>query len=132
MNSLAPSLFRQPHVSHGEITLCQVLLGDLEVMADIGAFAAEHGVLQPLNIHVTLTIAPPTADDLAETFDYNQIRAHALELAGQRISLIETFAQRLARACLDAPMVTEAEVRIDKPRAVPGCMAGTRVVLGKA
>jgi dihydroneopterin aldolase len=132
MNSLAPSLVRHPQVRRGQTALCQVLLGDLEVMADIGAFAAEHGVLQPLRIHVVLTVIPPGADNMDETFDYNQIRDHARALAGQRISLIETFAQRLARRCLDAAMVVEAEVRIDKPRAVPGCMAGTRVVLGKA
>lgn len=131
MNSLAPSLFRHPQARQGERALCQVLLGDLEVMADIGAFAAEHGVLQPLRIHVVLTVTPPRTDDLGETFDYNQIRDHALALAGQRISLIESFAQRLARRCLEATMVVEAEVRIDKPRAVPGCMAGTRVVLSK-
>jgi dihydroneopterin aldolase len=131
MTNLVPHLFRQPRARHDETALCQVLLNDLEVMADIGAFAAEHGVFQPLNIHVALTIMPPGSDDLGETFDYNRVRDHALALAAQHISLIETFAQRLAGMCLDAAMVIAAEVRIDKPRAVPGCMAGTRVVLSK-
>jgi dihydroneopterin aldolase len=135
MTKLAPLALwqdaRLPMQAGPHITECQVLLGDLEVMADIGAYAAEHGVLQPLVIHVTLMLVPPTDDDLAQTFNYAVIREYALALARQRISLIETFAHRLASLCLDSDMVTEAEVRIDKPRAIPGAMAGTRVRLRK-
>jgi dihydroneopterin aldolase len=110
---------------------CEVMLHDLHVMADIGAYAAEHGVLQPLILHVTLTVTPPGSDDLGDTFNYADIGDYARHLAGQRIGLIETFAQRLARKCLETDVVIEAEVRIDKPRAVPGAMAGTRVLLRK-
>ena len=110
---------------------CQVLLGDLEVMADIGALASEHGVPQPLRICVTVDVVPPPADNLAQAFDYSLIAVFAHELAAGRIALIETFAQRLAQKCLAYDMVLGAEVRIDKPRAVPGCLAGTRVRLSK-
>jgi 7,8-dihydroneopterin aldolase/epimerase/oxygenase len=110
---------------------CQVMLNDIEVMADIGALAVELGVPQPLRIHVSLTVVPPSADDLTQTFDYSNIRVFAQELAAQRIVLIETFAQRLAQMCLADDVVLDAEVRIDKPKAVPGCLAGTRVKLGK-
>lgn len=110
---------------------CHVLLNEITVMADIGAFAAEMGVLQPLTIHVALAVVPPVEDDLRQAFDYNAIRAYAQDLAGRRISLIETFAQRLAGLCLRSDLVIEAVVRIDKPRAVPGCLAGTRVCLRK-
>jgi 7,8-dihydroneopterin aldolase/epimerase/oxygenase len=112
--------------------VCQVLLNNIEVMADIGALAIELGVLQPLLIHVALTVVPPTMDDLTHTFDYSNIRKFAKELADQRIVLIETFAQRLAQRCLAFEMVLDAEVRIDKPKAVPGCLAGTRVIMSKA
>lgn len=111
---------------------CQVLLSDIEVMADIGAYSAEHGVPQPLRIHVELSIVPPVDDALAQTFDYALIRAHALELAARRTSLIETFARDLAHKCLACDLVMEAVVRIEKPRAVPGCLAGTRVRLRRA
>lgn len=108
---------------------CEVLLGEIGVMADIGAYAAEHGVLQPLRLHVALSVVPPRDDDLAQTFDYALIRAYADDLAGQRINLIETFALRLARRCLESDLVMAATVRIDKPRAIPDCRAGTRVRL---
>ena len=110
---------------------CQVLLSGIEVVADIGALAAEHGVRQPLRIDVALTLVPPARDDLSQTFDYAVIRTHALELAGQRINLIETFAHRLARMCLACNLVVEAQVQVCKPWAVPGCMAATRVRLGR-
>ncbi|MEE4452126.1 dihydroneopterin aldolase [Novosphingobium resinovorum] len=126
MNGIA-EILRPPGLPVASAVECQVLLDEIEVMADIGAFSAEHGVPQPLRIHVALSIVPPVDDDLSQTFDYSRIHAHALELASQRIALIETFAQRLARMCLACDLVTEAAVRIDKPRAVPGCLAGTRI-----
>jgi dihydroneopterin aldolase len=120
------------YTSTDHVIACQVLLNDIEVMADIGALAIELGVLQPLLIHVALTVVPPTTDDLTQTFDYSIIRRFAEELAAQRIVLIETFAQRLAQRCLAFEVVLDAEVRIDKPKAVPGCLAGTRIRMGKS
>lgn len=108
------------------------MLNEIEVMADIGAYAAEQGVLQPLRIGVALSIIPPASDDLTQTFDYALLIAYARELAAQRISLIETFALRLAEMCLASAIVMEAVVRVDKPLAVPGCLAGTRIKLRKA
>ncbi len=110
---------------------CEVTLDGIEVEADIGAYAREFGRPQPLAIDVTITIVPPSGDDLATTFDYAQIHAFATELAAQRIALIETFAERLARRCLAHPSARAADVRITKPRAVPGCMARVRVRLSR-
>jgi dihydroneopterin aldolase len=110
---------------------CEVRLDNIDVMADIGALAVELGVLQPLRIKVALRITAPKIDHLSQTFDYTNIRTHAIELAGRRIVLIETFAQELARRCLEADIVNEAEIWIEKPKAVPGCMAGTYVRLTK-
>ena len=112
-------------------TSCQVLLDQIEVLADIGAFASEFGVPQPLIIHVAADVIAPSRDELSRAFDYNRIHAFAHELARQRITLIETFAQRLARKCLGFDTVLAVEVRIEKPRAIPGCIAGTRVRLNK-
>ncbi|WP_347558870.1 dihydroneopterin aldolase [Robbsia sp. KACC 23696] len=110
---------------------CEVQLCDIEVMADIGAFESEIGVLQPLRIDVVLRIVPPARDSLAHTFDYSAIQAFASELAIERTVLIETFAMKLAQRCLVDDRVIEAQVRIDKPRAIPGCMAGTRITLSQ-
>lgn len=110
---------------------CQVRVSDIEVMADIGAYESEKGVPQPLLIDVTVSVVPPTKDELSQTFDYTHVRACALELARERISLIETFALRLAQKCLAHDVVLRAEVRIGKPHAVPGCLASTSVTLSK-
>ncbi|WP_051376811.1 dihydroneopterin aldolase [Burkholderia sp. WSM2232] len=111
---------------------CQVILNNIEVMADIGVYEAEMGVPQPLVIDVALSVVPPAMDELSQTFDYTRVRACALGLAAQRIMLIETFAMRLARMCLTHDTVLGAEVRIRKPRAVPGCLACTCVTLSKS
>lgn len=119
-----------PCVEEAEAS-CQVRLNEMEVMADIGVYESEQGMPQPLLIDVAVTVLPPSRDELSHTFDYTRVRAHALELAGQRIALIETFALRLARMCLADDGVLQAEVRIGKPRAVPGCLASTCVTLRK-
>ncbi|MDR5832316.1 dihydroneopterin aldolase [Caballeronia sp. LP006] len=111
---------------------CQVRLNNIEVMADIGVYEAEIGVPQPLLIDVAVDIVPPSKDELSQTFDYTYFRACAIELAAQRILLIETFAMRLAQKCLAHDAVFKAEVRIAKPRAVPGCLAGTCVTLSRS
>lgn len=114
-----------------QIVACEVLLDRIEVMADIGAYASEFGIFQPLQISVRLSIIAPVRDELGQTFDYARILAHARTLATQRTTLIETFAYRLAQLCLESPLVIEAEVQVDKPRAVPGCLAGTRIQMRK-
>ena len=111
---------------------CEVTLDGIEVQADIGAYAREVGRPQPLMIDVTIAIIPPPGDDLATTFDYAEIRAFVLELAGQRIALIETFAERLARRCLAHPAALAVDVRMTKPHAIPGCLARVRVRLAKS
>lgn len=110
---------------------CEVLIEGLEVEADIGALDTERGVPQPLRISVALTVVPPDRDVLTQAFDYREIRSFALALADERIVLVETFAHRLAIACLGDPRVLAAEVRVDKPRAVPNCLAAVRVRLAR-
>lgn len=122
---------REKYLRPLHVAVCEVRLNDIEVMADIGALAVELGVPQPLLLNVTLSVICPLQDKLTETFDYNQIRDFALELAASRIVLIETFARRLAELCLEVDVVQSAEVRIDKPKAVPGCLAGTLVRIEK-
>lgn len=125
---------REPAVDRCDETAaiaCEVMLDGIEVQADIGAYAREFGRPQPLMIDVTIAIVPPSGDALATTFDYAAIRGFALDLAGERIALIETFAERLARRCLAHPAALAVDVRITKPRAVPGCLARTRIRLAK-
>ena len=108
----------------------EVLVREIRVAADIGAYAHEMGRRQALLVSVRLTVVPPASDHLGETIDYNRIVAHALALGEERIALIETFAQRLARACLGHAEVRAAEVVVEKPGALTNGVASTRVVMG--
>jgi dihydroneopterin aldolase len=113
------------------ITACIVALRNLEVLADIGVHHHEIGRPQPLVIHVALAVKAPERDDVSEVFDYGQLRAMAEKLSLERIVLIETFALRLARRCLDHPVVDGVTVKVDKPRGVPGSMASALISLGE-
>jgi dihydroneopterin aldolase len=126
---------REPALERGGEAIgigCEVILDGIEVQAHIGAYAREVGKPQPLVVDVTITIMPPSGDGLAATFDYAQIRGFALELAGEHIVLIETFAERLARRCLAHPAALAVDIRVTKPSAVPGCMARVRTRLAKS
>jgi dihydroneopterin aldolase len=98
-------------------------------MADIGINPDEFGRRQPLAIQAELKVRQVAADRIESTFDYREIVRHAEALAEERIALIETFARRLAEACLQDPSVMMAEIVIDKPAALPNGLAGVRVVL---
>jgi len=118
--------------ANGIVGQCSVMLDNIEVMADIGILAVETGVRQPLLLHVRLDVVPPTDDHIDQTCDYREIHCAAHDLAEQRIALIETFARRLAERCLANERVLVADVRADKPLAVPGCLAAAHVRLSRA
>lgn len=105
---------------------------DLEVLADIGINADELGRRQPLIIHAELRLSAIGEDRIDATFDYREIVGRAEALAAERIALIETFARRLAEACLDDAAVLSVDISIDKPEALPNGLAGVRVSLARA
>ena len=107
-----------------------VRVRDLTVMADIGINPDEFGRRQPLVIQAEIEVREVAADRIESTFDYREVVRRAEALAGERIALIETFARRLAEACLQDPAVTQAEIVVDKPAALSNGLAGVRVVLG--
>jgi dihydroneopterin aldolase len=110
--------------------LSRVMLRDLEVEADIGYYAQEKGVPQPLIVGIALDLDVQRFgdDNLDKTVDYTSLAAHARALGASHIDLIETFAERLAERCLALPHVVRARITIDKPKAVPGAMAGVELV----
>jgi len=114
------------------VKLSTVTVRDLSVVADIGVLAHEIGRPQTLLVNVTLHVRPAVSDRLDETIDYTDVVEFAHSLAAERISLIETFAYRLAAACLRHPAVEEADVLIEKPGALASGMAGARIVLQKS
>jgi dihydroneopterin aldolase len=58
------------------------------------------------------------ADDLGLTADYSALASRLTAIiSGEPVLLIETLADRLARACLADSRVAEAEVTVHKPAA---------------
>jgi 7,8-dihydroneopterin aldolase/epimerase/oxygenase len=110
--------------------LSRVFLRDLEIEADIGCYAEERGVMQPLLVTVELTLSCRrfAEEALHGTVDYTVLAAKAKALGATHIDLIETFAERLAATCLGLPSVDSVRVEVRKPRAVPNAMAGVEIV----
>jgi 7,8-dihydroneopterin aldolase/epimerase/oxygenase len=108
----------------------RVFLRALTLDAHIGYYAPEKGVTQPLIVDVELTLCPTIfgADDIHDTVDYDRVAKVARELASEHVDLLETFAERLATRCLAFRLVEAVRVRLEKPRAVPGAMAGVEIM----
>jgi dihydroneopterin aldolase len=108
-----------------------VTISGLQVAADIGVYAHEHGRPQPLLVDVVLSVEAPARDRLDETVDYQRVADDAHELAQGRTALIETYAMRLAERCIAYPGVHHVEVRVSKPGALRAGLAGARVSLAR-
>lgn len=100
-------------------------------MARIGIELPERKRPQPLEIDFLLEVDLPSTDLISRAVDYRQLQELAEKLALEHISLIETFALRLARACVSHPLVLSAEITVSKPEALARGLAATRVKLIK-
>lgn len=101
-----------------------VFVRGLSLAAEIGVHAHERGVTQPLDVDVTLELTPGPVEHLRDTLNYEAVRAAAHELVAQgHMELIETFAERLAVACLADERVRAVSVRVEKPGALKGAQA---------
>ena len=96
----------------------RIFLSDHVRMVDVGAFAEENGVPQRLRFDVVLEVARNTAhvdDRAARVVSYDDLLGAIDRLcAGPRMNLLETFAERLAQACLVDPRARRVHVRIEK------------------
>lgn len=109
----------------------KVFVRGLTIDARIGVYAHEQARTQPLLIDVELDVAATGWRHLADTVNYETIAAHAREIAAAgHIGLVESFAYRLAQACLGEPRVTRARVRVEKPMALAphAAAAGVEIV----
>ena len=115
--------------------MTKVFVTGLKVQAEIGVYRHEIGRVQPLVVDVELDVPTAGSHRLSETLNYETILDAARGIAAQgHIELVETFAERLARACRADPRVTRARVRVEKPLALaPDAVgAGVEVILVRA
>lgn len=110
-----------------------VFVRELSVEAAIGLYPHEHAGPQPLLVDIELELTPAPVRRIGQTVDYDSLVAKAREMASGHIDLVETFAQRLAAACLDDPRAVRCRVRVEKPRAVQGAAAaGVEAVVSRS
>jgi dihydroneopterin aldolase len=113
----------------------RISLRDHVVEADIGAFQLERGHKQRLCFNVVVEVRPhpaPLQDDVDRILSYDRItEAIALELAAERLNLLETLAERVAERVLAEPQAMRAFVRIEKLDRGPGAL-GVEIVRARA
>lgn len=99
-------------------TMRRVLVRDLVLAAEIGAFRHERGMLQRVRINLELAVPEedhPVGDDLRNVVCYDEIISGIRALvSGGHVKLVETLAERIARLCLADPRVALARVRVEK------------------
>ncbi len=116
------------------VLVTRIFVRGLRLHAQIGVNAEEFNRRQLLLADVELDVAA-AGHHLADTVNYETIvsAAHAL-VADGHIPLVETFALRLANACLEDPRVLRARVRVEKPQALAphAAAAGVEITLVRA
>lgn len=113
----------------------KVFVAGLKLDVEIGAYAHEVGRTQPLVIDVELEAPVAGAVQLGDVVNYEKVVKAAKAIAAEgHIDLVETFAERLARACLADPRVASVRVRVEKPMALApdADAAGVELILAKA
>jgi 7,8-dihydroneopterin aldolase/epimerase/oxygenase len=86
-----------------------------------GVTEEERATEQPISVNLAARIdSRPAAmfDDLSSTLDYDEaVRIVAKIVTGESYSLLETLADRIARAILGNPLVLDVWVRVAKTQA---------------
>lgn len=96
----------------------------LEIQAAIGVYDHEKGRLQPLVLDVELDLGAAPVRDLSDTLDYDGVAGIVSGLAASgHIELVETFAERVALACMQDSRVLGVRVCVDKPDAIKAARA---------
>jgi dihydroneopterin aldolase len=91
---------------------------------EIGAYSEEVGVTQRVRFDIVLEVTRNTAhidDQVRRVINYDDL-IEAIDglIAGPRISLLETFAERLAQLCLIDPRARRVHIGIEKLDRLPG------------
>ncbi|RYH08121.1 dihydroneopterin aldolase [Tropicimonas sp. IMCC6043] len=96
----------------------RISLRDYIRAVEIGAFQEERGVAQRLRFNIVVEVGragAPVADDVDRILSYDTItEAVDAALAEERLSLLETLAERIAERLLAEPRARRIFVRIEK------------------
>jgi dihydroneopterin aldolase len=113
----------------------RISLRDHIVEVEIGAFQVERDITQRLSFNVSVEVLPiegPIDDNVDRILSYDRVtEAIATELAAERLSLLETLAERIADRILLEPQVVRVLLRIEKLDRGPGAL-GVEIVRARA
>lgn len=102
----------------------RISVRDHQVEVEIGAFQSERDTTQRLSFSVVVEVAPSQGaqtDDVDDILSYDTItEAITAELAAERLNLLETLAERIAKRILAEPQPLRVFVRIEKLDRGPG------------
>jgi dihydroneopterin aldolase len=115
--------------------LNRISLRDYVVEVEIGAFQAERGHTQRICFNIVVEVTPladPIEDDVDRILSYDRVtEAIAIELAAERLNLLETLAERIAERVLREPQARRIFVRIEKLDRGPGAL-GVEIVRARS
>lgn len=98
--------------------LDRISVRDHVVEVEIGAFQVERDLTQRLSFDVAVEVAPvdaPLEDDVDRILSYDKVtEAIAIELAAERLNLLETLADNIAARILAEPQAMRVFLRIEK------------------
>ena len=113
----------------------RISLRDHVVEVDIGAFQLERGARQRVRFNLAVEVQPqsgPLEDDVDRILSYEVlVEAIAIELAEERINLLETLAERVAERILQEPAAMRVFVRVEKLDVGPYAL-GVEIVRSRA
>lgn len=103
----------------------KIFVRELELMAHVGVYVVEHRYEQRIVVSVELDVTDDydgTSDRLSDVLDYGGVVSTIQRIVeAEHVNLLETLAERIARACLDDPRIQSVRVRLEKPDILPGC-----------
>lgn len=109
----------------------RISLRDHIAEVEIGAFQVERGTTQRLCFDVVVEVgaaSAPLDDDVDRILSYDTLtESIAIELAAERLNLLETLAERVAERILHEPQAMRVFVRIQKLDRGPGAL-GVEIV----
>ena len=112
------------------LTSAKTFVRDIRVEAEIGVYDFEYGRTQPLVVEVELDVTASGFEELGDIINYEHIVNWTREVAASgHIELVETFAYRVAAACMRDARVLAARVRVEKPQALAPAVAGVEITL---
>ncbi|HUP93153.1 MAG TPA: dihydroneopterin aldolase [Solimonas sp.] len=104
-----------------------IFIRGLEVHTVIGVYAHEQRAERPLRLDLELGTeihAAAASDRLRDAVDYHAVaEAVAALVRAERVALLETLGERIARMLFERYPILSLRLRITKPGAVPGAEA---------